>query len=442
MRQTGRLTLCLGPENRWCAHVQRPHKSNGTYLSVDRRRGSFAQYCFDPDCRAAGFRGSDELPVPPDLCVLAADELPPPPPSPPRCTFSFADQFPEEIVAEEAMATSPPAPSPSYEQAPSDEYPPQPLPLPGDSRQMRQLTLHMPRMRAPAAPVHQPSKLPLIPAIPSSPPVPPPLPQRSCGQLPPSPQPSSKQDEACLKTPSIGEGAREAMQSTPKSTPKIGAGVGILGVGADQLRDQLKENVSSNEAQQPSYPWRSSRSQREERRPADVGRTPLREEATPIRGREHPASTPSPIYSGTGSMHDLGLADQEQGRMAQHEMSCGLFGSPLLFDTLDSHAEEPGNEQMQDASADPWACAACTLINASDATRCVVCDALKGSTLAAAATLALQGVRHEDTRSAPSAKTNRAGGSSTTAIRPSAGRTAQQLGRGQTDITQFFSARP
>ena len=37
-----------------------------------------------------------------------------------------------------------------------------------------------------------------------------------------------------------------------------------------------------------------------------------------------------------------------------------------------------------------WACAACTLLNMADAKRCVLCDALKGSSLAAASTLAQQ----------------------------------------------------
>lgn len=62
------VTLALGPENRWCAHVLRPHRSNGTFLRVDLRKRAFAQFCFDADCRAAGFRGSDWLPVPAPLC--------------------------------------------------------------------------------------------------------------------------------------------------------------------------------------------------------------------------------------------------------------------------------------------------------------------------------------------------------------------------------------
>ena len=66
----GLLMLVLAPQNRWCAHVQRPHRSNGTKLRVDLARCCFAQFCFDPECRASGFRGSDELPIPPGLCRL------------------------------------------------------------------------------------------------------------------------------------------------------------------------------------------------------------------------------------------------------------------------------------------------------------------------------------------------------------------------------------
>ena len=65
------LTLALGSENRWCAHVQRPHRSNGTLLRVDLRHYAFAQFYFDADCRADGFRGSDWLPIPPELCDAA-----------------------------------------------------------------------------------------------------------------------------------------------------------------------------------------------------------------------------------------------------------------------------------------------------------------------------------------------------------------------------------
>ena len=80
-----KLTLSLAPDNRWCAHVQRPHRSNGTFLRVDLRQCCFAQFCFDADCRASGFRGSDALPIPPPLCeaVLRAEQPTPPPPPPP-----------------------------------------------------------------------------------------------------------------------------------------------------------------------------------------------------------------------------------------------------------------------------------------------------------------------------------------------------------------------
>lgn len=48
--------------NRWCANVQRAHKSNGIYFVVDLRAGVWYQKCFDPECR--GFR-SEFMPLPP-----------------------------------------------------------------------------------------------------------------------------------------------------------------------------------------------------------------------------------------------------------------------------------------------------------------------------------------------------------------------------------------
>ena len=42
------------------------------------------------------------------------------------------------------------------------------------------------------------------------------------------------------------------------------------------------------------------------------------------------------------------------------------------------------------SSGGEWACAACTLLNPSDATRCSVCDAIRGGTLPAAAALAAE----------------------------------------------------
>ena len=46
---------------RWCGHVGRQHKSNGIYFTVDLVRGTWAQRCFDPDCR--GYR-SPVMPLP------------------------------------------------------------------------------------------------------------------------------------------------------------------------------------------------------------------------------------------------------------------------------------------------------------------------------------------------------------------------------------------
>ena len=66
----GILTLRLASENRWCSHVQRPHRSNGTYLRINRQRRCFRQFCFDAECKAEGFRGSEPLPIPPELCAF------------------------------------------------------------------------------------------------------------------------------------------------------------------------------------------------------------------------------------------------------------------------------------------------------------------------------------------------------------------------------------
>jgi hypothetical protein len=50
-----RLTLALTAENRWCAHVQRAHRSNGTTLRIDLTQSAFAQFCYDAECRAGGW---------------------------------------------------------------------------------------------------------------------------------------------------------------------------------------------------------------------------------------------------------------------------------------------------------------------------------------------------------------------------------------------------
>lgn len=65
----GTLSLALAPSNRWCSRLGRPHRSNGTLLVavLTPRVGEpafFTQRCFDAECRAAGFRGGDRLPLP------------------------------------------------------------------------------------------------------------------------------------------------------------------------------------------------------------------------------------------------------------------------------------------------------------------------------------------------------------------------------------------
>ena len=64
-----RLVLSLGPANRWCSHLGRPHRSNGTMLvaQLDAERPWFSQHCYDADCRAGGFHGGDQFPIPPQL---------------------------------------------------------------------------------------------------------------------------------------------------------------------------------------------------------------------------------------------------------------------------------------------------------------------------------------------------------------------------------------
>lgn len=255
-------------------------------------------------------------------------------------------------------------------------------------------------------------------------------------------------------TPSIGARASDQMQITPiigekgndemPSVSKFGAGI-TTGFAAREL----KENVMP---QQSKCTKSSQRMQRVERRPVDGGRTPCREEVTPRRGREHPAATPSP------EMAEGFVQGEVRWCMPLHETTCTLFGSPILG-TLDAcrtedlghdqpahdqdeHGEsapprQPGSRCLQDAQADEWACAACTLVNAPDATRCLVCDALKGSTLASAAILALQA-----TRAAPP-DNNRVGRGEGSHVRASVGRTAHQDPRSsrQTNITDFIRTK-
>eukprot|EP00928_Gymnodinium_smaydae_P027843 TRINITY_DN213_c0_g1_i1.p1 TRINITY_DN213_c0_g1~~TRINITY_DN213_c0_g1_i1.p1 ORF type:complete len:770 (+),score=118.16 TRINITY_DN213_c0_g1_i1:41-2311(+) len=58
--------------NRFCFHKGASHKSNGVYLVVDRRRGTFHQKCHDPDCRS--FR-SQPFSLPCDLAAQLWPQL-------------------------------------------------------------------------------------------------------------------------------------------------------------------------------------------------------------------------------------------------------------------------------------------------------------------------------------------------------------------------------
>ncbi|CAI4228005.1 unnamed protein product [Auanema sp. JU1783] len=55
-------TVTYYPGNcRFCFNINREHKSNGSYWTVDLKRGSFVQKCFDPECRGAR---SNDFPLP------------------------------------------------------------------------------------------------------------------------------------------------------------------------------------------------------------------------------------------------------------------------------------------------------------------------------------------------------------------------------------------
>ena len=64
----------------------------------------------------------------------------------------------------------------------------------------------------------------------------------------------------------------------------------------------------------------------------------------------------------------------------------------MLEKAIAASREEAANEVVTSgrAAEGEWACGACTLLNAADARRCMVCDAMRGGTLPAAAQLAAQ----------------------------------------------------
>lgn len=61
-------------DNRWCANVGRPHKSNGVFYVVDLHQALWYQKCYDPECRS--FR-SESLPLPSDVAAELQAAAPP-----------------------------------------------------------------------------------------------------------------------------------------------------------------------------------------------------------------------------------------------------------------------------------------------------------------------------------------------------------------------------
>ena len=112
--------------------------------------------------------------------------------------------------------------------------------------------------------------------------------------------------------------------------------------------------------------------------------------------------------------------------------------SPAQRDSDLPHEPDSGHERWQSHTAfsrvdrmeNEWVCAACTLHNAPDATRCAVCDALRGSSLASAATLAMQRMGQLVVEAPPPQAKNKADAPK--------GRTGQPTLRGQTSITSFL----
>ena len=578
----GQLTLSLHPDNRWCDHVQRQHKSNGTYLRISRRRRTFAQFCFDPDCRAAGFHGSSELPIAPELCCFEVDAPQIPSPSHERL---LQEQFAESdaaatllLVTSQVTHTLPggdewaqqrhDTPAPQQQPGGGDEWAqqrhdtpaPQQQPGGGDEWAQQRHDAPAPQQRHDAPAPQQQSRLvwvehlgcwqPEQPEDSPLPPMPTPQPQKlistyfasatgnqDCEAAPANataksaPQTGSHSAKQPLPPPPLPQPPpRPPLLSSrwPKPPPPLPqpsvkmacAAVSKLALHVPHpLPQEQNENRAMHEANrqgnerhqsggtvvcddhvQPSWPQSIhcraiSRLKHEQRRPANgLGRTPMRDEASPCRGREHPLESPSPVCHEGIAVQRRALAALSPHRipmLARSLLSSPLSCFPRLGTTSgspdpmhsspanlhgcsspDSRQSSPDNSQG--ASPSPqmhispdrlppshgplkasgcelqaafdssgtqdnrWACAACTLINAHDATRCVVCDALRGCTIASATTLAAQQMGPHAPKSEVTATTNardpkRAGSR--------AGQAQPSLIRGQTSILGFMRAR-
>ena len=110
------------------------------------------------------------------------------------------------------------------------------------------------------------------------------------------------------------------------------------------------------------------------------------------------------------------LPSQPPSRQQSHPPS--LQGSPIAHNRQPQQLDVPSaSPQVGTALADEeWACGACTLLNAPDARRCNVCDALRGSSLPAAATLAAQRGGSNPNRSRANSGSNKSNGKGQTGI--------------------------
>ena len=81
----------------------------------------------------------------------------------------------------------------------------------------------------------------------------------------------------------------------------------------------------------------------------------------------------------------------------------------MLEKAIAASREEAAIEVVTSGREGEWACGACTLLNAADARRCMVCDAMRGGTLPAAAQLAAQPQAGGDASSQRGAGHNKSG---------------------------------
>ena len=87
-----------------------------------------------------------------------------------------------------------------------------------------------------------------------------------------------------------------------------------------------------------------------------------------------------------------GCGKNERGSLGAHQRQSrgvGLGGSPWQSRAIKCNQWK--SRAIKAPASSEWACACCTLINAASTMRCAMCDAMRGSLLPAATTLAAQG---------------------------------------------------